>query len=111
MRLQKELNKHGLHHNSIRRSLFDNFLLSIGNERHFQEYLLLCTGYIVDEEFEQRLAKILRVFEFTLMGNYSYGALFALHKDWHSFFKEMPTHVAVHLMVDVVLREKELIAL
>ena len=88
MRLQKELNKHGLHHNSIRRSLFDNFLLSVGNERHFQDYLLLCTGYINDDEFNQRLAKILRVFEFTLQGNYSYGTLFSLHKDWHSFFKE-----------------------
>ena len=97
MNLQKELNKHGLYHNSIRRSLFDNFLLSIGNERYFQDYLLLCTGYIDDEDFQNRLSKILKVFEFTLNGNYSYGTLFTLHRDWHSFFKEnaYPCGVAV----------------
>lgn len=80
----RQLHKYGIYHNNVKRALFDNFLLQPGHEHYLQEYLIFCSSL---SELH-RLHKVIRAFEFTLQGGYTYGQLFNVHEDWYHFFKE-----------------------
>jgi len=78
----KSLHQFGIYHNNIKRALFDNFILQPGHEHYLQEFLIYC--YTLDD----RINRVIRAFEFTLAGGYTYAQLFNVHPGWHDFFKE-----------------------
>lgn len=79
----KLLHKYGIYHNNIKRALFDNFLFQPGHEHFLQDFLIFCCS-----SEQQRLQNIIKAFEFTIKGNYTYGRLFRIHPGWKEFFVE-----------------------
>lgn len=80
----RSLHKYGIYHNNIKRALFDNFLLQPGHEHYLQDYLVYCSCL----REKSRINKVIRAFEFTLNGGYTYGQLFVINNNWYDFFKE-----------------------
>lgn len=78
----KSLHKYGIYHNNIKRALFDNFLLQPEHSHFLQQFLIFC--YTQDD----RIHGIIKAFEFTLNGGYTYAQLFHILPAWHDFFKE-----------------------
>lgn len=106
----RSLHQYGIYHNNIKRALFDNFLLQPGHEHFLQDYLIYCSG--LDQK---RIQGIVKAFEFTLHGGYTYGRLFQIHHGWKDFFKENAWHCGIarqddirigvdSIMVDKVMR-------
>jgi hypothetical protein len=86
----KSLHKYGIYHNSIKRALFDNFLLQPGHEHYMQEFLVYCCV-----EDKRRLKRIVHAFEFTLSGGMTYAQLFHIDQEWIDFFTENAWHCGI----------------
>ncbi len=79
----KSLHTFGIYHNNIKRALFDNFLLQPGHEHFLQDFLIFCSIHDIN-----RITHVIKAFEFTLNGGYTYAKLFQLNNQWADFFKE-----------------------
>lgn len=84
MEMQRILQSNGLYHNSVRRCLFDNFLLH--HPHYLQQFLIL--PYLAPKWQRVSLKRIIKVFEFTLRGGMTWRRMFVIHPDWYNFFME-----------------------
>jgi len=85
---KEQLKLHNIDCDSDKHIEFCNFITDPANGRHFQTFLLLCSGYFKRKVIDNKLREILADFNFHLNNGYIYSQVFDKDEDWYSFFKE-----------------------
>ena len=60
--LQNILHNNGLYHNNVKRALFDNYIQKNGNENLLQDWLIICSGFLSNNDAKKKIKQHYKTF-------------------------------------------------